>query len=91
MNSKDALRMLRSTDSRLRRWAAAPGPGRRFVDQNPAVWRPLGVVHPQDRMAAFWPRKPRGGVPGLAAVMPEYMNFCFFSAGFSICRWDSGR
>lgn len=37
-------------------------------------------------MAAFWPRKPRGGVPGLAAAMPEYMNFCFFSAGFSICQ-----
>lgn len=31
---------------------------------------------------------PRGGVPGLAAAMPEYMNFCFFSAGFSICEWE---
>ena len=38
-----------------------------------------------ERMAFGPPRIPRGGVPGLAVAMPEYMNFCFFSAGFSIC------
>lgn len=37
-------------------------------------------------MAVFCCRNPRGGVPGLADAMPEYMNFCFFSAGFRICR-----
>jgi hypothetical protein len=46
--------------------------------------RAVASCHDAHRIADFgFP----GVDPGFAVLADEYSTFCFFSAGFSICRW----